>query len=131
MEAVAKMKDAVADPYMQGHPYVCAMLVCRDQVIPWGLRLYAKPPHAKALGRPFRTTTALAAQLLQEFKAPAGVKVMVLCDAYYLCHPVVQACRAQGVRFASTLKGHRSLLKPGWTLKAGRYGQISAGEAPW
>jgi DDE superfamily endonuclease len=123
MEAVAKMKDPVADTYIQGHQYVCAILVCRDQVIPWGIRLYAKPQHAKALGRPFRKTTELAAHLIREFKAPAGVQVMVLFDAYYLCHTVVQACRAQGFRFASTLKGNRSLFKPGWKLKAGRYGK--------
>jgi SRSO17 transposase len=123
MEAVAKMKDPMADTYIQGHQYVCAILVCRDQVIPWGIRLYAKPQHAKAMGRPFRKTTELAAHLIREFKAPRGVTVMVLFDAYYLCHTVVQACRAQGFRFASTLKGNRSLFKPGWKLKAGRYGK--------
>jgi hypothetical protein len=36
---------------------------------------------------------------------------------------VVKACREQGFHFASTLKSHRSLLKPGWKLKAGRYGR--------
>jgi SRSO17 transposase len=123
MEAVAKMKDPVADTYIHGHQYVCAILVCRDQVIPWGIRLYAKPQHAKALGLPFRKTTELAARLIREFKAPRGVKVMVVFDAYYLCHTVVQACREQGFRFASTLKGNRSLFKSGWKLKAGRYGK--------
>jgi len=123
MEAVAKMKDPMADTYIQGHQYVCAILVCRDQVIPWGIRLYAKPQPAKAMGRPFRKTTELAAHLIREFKAPRGVTVMVLFDAYDLCHTVVQACRAQGFRFASTLKGNRRLFKPGWKLKAGRSGK--------
>jgi hypothetical protein len=123
MEAVATMKDPVADTYIQGHQYVCAMLVCRDQVISWGIRLYAKPQHAKAMGRPFRKTTALAAHLIREFKAPTGVTVMVLCDAYDLGHTVVQACRAQGFRLASPLTGNRRLFKPGWKLKAGRYGK--------
>jgi SRSO17 transposase len=123
MDAIAKVKDPVTDTYIQGHQYVCAILVCRDQVIPWGIRLYVKPQHAKALGRPFRKTTELAAQLIREFKAPCGVKVMALFDAYYLCHTVVQACREKHFRFASTLKGNRSLFKPGWKLKAGRYGR--------
>ncbi len=123
MDVVSKMKDPVTDTYIQGHQYVCAILVYRDHVIPWGLRLYAKPQHAKALGRPFRKTTELAAHLIREFQAPSGVKVMVLFDAYYLCHTVVQACREQGFHFASTLKGNRSLFKPGWKLKAGRYGK--------
>ncbi|HSF29870.1 MAG TPA: hypothetical protein VLK82_05280 [Candidatus Tectomicrobia bacterium] len=56
-------------------------------------------------------------------KAPAGVTVMVLCDAYYLGHTVVQACREKHFRLVSTLKSHRSLFKQGWKLKAGRDGQ--------
>jgi SRSO17 transposase len=123
MDAVAKMKDSVTDAYIQGHQYVCAILVCRTQVIPWGIRLYMKPEQAKSLGLPFRKTTELAAQLIREFKAPAGVKVVVLFDAYYLCRTVVQACREQHFHFASTLKSNRSLFKPGWKLKAGRYGR--------
>jgi hypothetical protein len=95
-------------------------LVCRNQVIPWGIRLYVKPEQAKTLGLPFRKTTELAAQLIREFKAPAGVKVVVLFDAYYLCRTVVQACREKHFHFASTLKGNRSLFKQGWKLKAGR-----------
>jgi SRSO17 transposase len=123
MDAVAKMKDPVTDAYIRGHHYVCAILVCRRQVIPWGIRLYMKPEHAKALGLPFRKTTELAAQLIRELQVPAGVKVVVLFDAYYLCRTVVQACREQHFHFASTLKSNRSLFKPGWKLKAGRYGR--------
>jgi SRSO17 transposase len=122
MDAVAKLKDPVTDTYIQGPQYVCAILVCRDQVIPWGIRLYVKPQHAKALGLPFWKTTELAAQLIREFEAPRGVKVMALFDAYYLCHTVVQACWVKRFCFASTLKGNRSLFKRGWKLKAGRYG---------
>jgi hypothetical protein len=98
MGAVAKLKAPVADPSIQGHQYVCAMVVCRDQVIAWGIRLHAKPQPAKALGRPFRKPTELVAHLGRELKAPLGVKVSVLFDADSLCHPVVQACRAQGFR---------------------------------
>jgi len=123
MDAVAKMKDPLLDAYIRGHHYVCAILVCRRQVIPWGIRLYLKPDHAKSLGRPFRKTTELAAQLIREFAAPAGVKVVVLFDAYYLCRTVVQARREQHWSFASTLKSNRSLFTPGWKLKAGRYGR--------
>jgi len=48
---------------------------------------------------------------------------MVLCEADYRCHPVVQACREQHFHCASTLKSHRSLCKHGWQLTAGRYGR--------
>jgi SRSO17 transposase len=123
MDAVAKMKDPTTDAYIRGHQYVCGILVFRQQVIPWGIRLYVKQAHCGAVGVPFRKTTELAAQLIQELQAPAGVKVMVLFDAYYLCHTVVKACRAKHFHFASTLKSNRSLFKHGWKLKAGRYGR--------
>jgi SRSO17 transposase len=121
MDTVAKMKDPVLDAYIRGHHYVCAILVCRGQVIPMGIRLYVKQEQCGALRRPFRKTTELAAQLIREFQAPTGGKVLVLFDAYYLCHTVVKACRAQGFHFASTLQSNRSLFKQGWKLKAGRY----------
>jgi hypothetical protein len=123
MDAVAKMKDPTTNAYMRGHQYVCGVLVFRQQVIPWGIRLYVKKAQCGVVGVPFRKTTELAAQLIQEFQAPAGVKVMVLFDAYYLCHTVVKACRAKSFHFASTLKSNRSLFKHGWKLKAGRYGK--------
>jgi SRSO17 transposase len=123
MDAVAKMKDSTTDAYIRGHQYVCAILVCRDHVIPFGIRLYVKQAYCPALGLSFRKTTQLAAQLIREFKAPTGVKVMVLFDAYYLCRGVVQACRERHFHFASTLKSNRSLFKASWKLKAGRYGR--------
>jgi SRSO17 transposase len=123
MDAIAKMKDPTTEAYIRGHQYVCAILVCCDYVIPWGIRLYVKQAHCPALGLPFRKTTELAAQLIQEFKVPTGVKMVVLFDAYYLCPTVVKACREQGFHFASTLKSNRSLFKVGWKLKAGRYGR--------
>jgi Transposase DDE domain len=123
MEAVAKMKDPALDAYIRGHQYVCATLLFRQHVIPWGIRLYVKKEACAAVGVPFQKTTQLAAQLIREFNAPAGVKVVVLFDAYYLCATVVKACREKRFHFVSTLKSNRSLLKLGWKLKAGRYGR--------
>jgi SRSO17 transposase len=123
MDAVAKMKDPTTEAYVRGHQYVCAILVCRGQVIPFGIRLYVKKEHCRTLQLPFHKTTELAARLIRELKAPMGVKVLVLFDAYYLCPTVVKACREQGFHFASTLKSNRSLFKLGWKLKAGRYGK--------
>jgi SRSO17 transposase len=123
MDAVATMKDSTTNAYIRGHQYVCASLVCRDHVSPFGIRLYVKQAPCTALGLPFRKTTEVAAQLIREFKAPIGVKVVVLFDAYYLCPTVVKACREKSFHCASTLKRHRSLFKLGWQLKAGRYGR--------
>jgi SRSO17 transposase len=84
MDAVAKMKDSTTDTYIRDHQYVCAIMVCRGHVIPFGIRLYVKQAYCPALGLSFRKTTELAAQLIREFKAPTGVKVVVLFAAYYL-----------------------------------------------
>jgi hypothetical protein len=123
MEAVSKLKDPTTDAYIRGHQYVCGTLLFREHVIPWGIRLYVKKQACAAVGVPFQKTTELAAQLIREFNAPAGVKVLVLFDAYDRCPTVVKACRAQRFHFASTLKSNRNLLKPGWKLKAGGYGR--------
>jgi SRSO17 transposase len=123
MDAVAKMKDPTTDAYIRGHQYVCGTVLVREHVIPWGIRLYVKQEACAAVGIPFQKTTELAAQLIREFNAPTGVKVVVLFDAYYLCPTVVRACREKHFHFASTLKSNRSLFKPGWKLKAGRYGR--------
>jgi hypothetical protein len=123
MDAVAKMKDSTTDAYIRGHQDVCGLLIFRQPVLPVGLRLYVKQTHCAALGLPFRKTTELAAHLIRECKPPAGVKVVVVFDAYYLCHTVVKACREQQCHFASTLKSHRRLFKQGWKLKACRDGR--------
>jgi hypothetical protein len=123
MDAVAKMRETTTEAYIWGHQDVCAILLFRHDVIPWGIRLDVKQAHCAALERPFRKTTEVAAQLIRAFTPPDGVDVMVLFDAYYLCHTVVQACREQRFHFASTLKSNRRLFKQGWKLKAGRYGR--------
>jgi SRSO17 transposase len=123
MDAITKMKDPTTDAYIRGHQYVCAILVYRDHVLPFGIRLYVKKADCPSVGVPFHKTTELAAQLIRECTPPASVKVVVLFDAYYLCPTVVKACREQHFHFASTLKSNRSLFKQGWKLHTGRYGR--------
>jgi hypothetical protein len=117
------MNDPMIDAYIRGHQYVCGILVFRQHVIPFGIRLYVKNAPCAALDLPFRNTTEVAAPLIREFQPPAGIKVRVLFDAYSWCRTVVKACRERGFHFASTLKRNRRLCKQGWRLKAGRYGR--------
>jgi hypothetical protein len=123
MDAVATMKAPVTEASIHGHPDVCARLRVRHQILPSGIRLDVTPAHGPALDRPFRKTTEVAAPLLRECEAPAGVKVMVRFDPDALCRGVVQACRERHVHVASTLKRHRTLFTAGWKLTAGRYGR--------
>jgi len=122
MEAVSWIHDPVSGRSIKGHQYVTAVLRFRSQVIPWGIRLYLKKEDAAWLGRPFKKTTQLAADLIDEFQPPEGVSVRVLFDSYYLCPTVVKACRKKKFRFVSTLKSNRNLYKNGRKLKVGAYG---------
>jgi hypothetical protein len=123
MDAIATMQAPTTDAYLWGHQDVCGTIRFREHVIPWGIRLSVKPEACAAVGLPFQNTPQLAAHLMREVHAPAGVRVVVVCDAYDLCPIVVQACREQRFHLASTLKSHRRLCKPGWKLKAGRDGR--------
>jgi hypothetical protein len=123
LEAVAKMQDPTTAAALRGHPYVCGTRLFREHVIPWGIRLDVTQAACAAVGAPVRKTTALAAQLMREVNAPAGVKVVVLFAAYDRGPPVVKAGREPHVHVAATLQSHRHLLQPGWKLQAGRDGR--------
>jgi len=84
------------DACIQGHQYVCEIMVYRKQIIPYGLQLYVKKEHCASLGMSFRKTTKVAAQLIREYQPPAGVKVMVLFESYNLCPTLVKAYGEQG-----------------------------------
>jgi SRSO17 transposase len=123
MEAVGWIRDPLTGKSIRGHQFVTAVLRFRGQVIPWGIRLYIKKEDCRSLGRTFKKTTQLAADLIREFEPPKGVQVRVLFDSYYLCPTVVKACRQQRFPFVSTLKSNRNLFRNGRKLKTGRYGR--------
>lgn len=123
MAAVGYLYDPVTGRRARGHQCVTAVIKFQSVVIPLGLRLYVKKEHARGLGVPFRKSTQLAADLIGAFMPPAGVRVVVLFDNYYLCPTVVAACRAKGFHYVSTLKNNRNLFRNGQKLKAGRYGR--------
>ena len=123
MQAVGWIKDPLTGRTIKGHQYLTATLHFRGYTIPFGIRLYLKKEHCKALKQPFKKITQMAAELIEQFEAPKGVHVRVLFDSYYLCPTVVNACRQQGFHFVSTLKSNRNLYKKGRKLKAGTYGR--------
>jgi hypothetical protein len=123
MAASATRQDPTTAAASRGHPEVGALLVCRDHVLPVGIRLEVTQEPCAALGRPVRTTPELAAQLIREVKPPTGGTVVVVCDACSLCPTSVQTCRAQPGPLASTLQRTRRLFQHGWKLHAGRAGR--------
>lgn len=123
MEAVGWIHDPVSGKNIRGHQYLTAVIEFRGVVIPFGIRLYVKKDLCRDIGVKFKKTTQLAADLIDSFEPPKGVKVLVEFDSYYLCPTVVNACRQKGFHFVSTLKSNRNLFKNGRKLKAGKYGK--------
>lgn len=123
MQAVGWIYDPVSGKKIRGHQYVTAMISFRGFTIPFGIRLYVKQQDCAELKMGFKKLTQLAAELIESLQVPAGVKVRVLFDSYYLCPAVVTACRTKGFTFVSTLKSNRNLFKNGRKLKAGKYGK--------
>jgi len=130
MEAVGWIKDPLSNKSMRGHQFVTATVCFRGHTIPFGIRLYIKKEDCQALGRPFKKTTQLAAELIHELEVPQGVHVRVLFDSYYLCPVVVKECRKKNFRFVSTLKSNRNLFKNGRKHKTGKYGKTAFRDHP-
>jgi hypothetical protein len=123
MEAVSWIHDPLTGKSIRGHQFVTATLRFRGHSIPLAIRIYIKKEGCRSLGRDFKKTTQLAAELISEFQPPQGVNVRVLFDSYYLCPVVVKACRKKGFRFVSVLKNNRNLFKNGRKLKTAAYGK--------
>ena len=123
MDAVGWIRDPLTGKNIRGHQFVTAVLRIGHHSIPWGIRLYVKKEDCRHLGRKFKKTTQLAAELIEEFEPPEDVKIIVLFDSYYLCPTVVKACRKRMFHFISALKSNRNLFRNGQKLKTGKYGR--------
>lgn len=121
MDGVGSLFDPVTKRHFKGHQYPAATLLFRGFLIPWAIDLYLKEEDAQELGRPFRTTIDMVAEMIEAFEPPPGVEVIVLFDAYYLCKGVASACQQKHFVWISTVKPNRNLFRNGRKLKAGRY----------
>jgi len=122
MDALGWVHDPLSGKSIWGHQYIKATICARGITIPFAIRLYVKDKDCKKLGISFRKITELAAELIESFEAPTGIKVTVLFDSYYLCPVVATACRGKRFHFISTLKSNRNLKNRGKKLKSGSYG---------
>ena len=70
----------------------------------------------KPKGQPgprYRKLTDLAAEMILQFDAPAGLKVRVLFDAFYLCPQVVKAAEKRGFVWFSVAAKNRCFKRDG------------------
>ena len=122
LPALQKLWIHAQQRFARGHQVVWLAVRFRGITLPWKLALWLPQKDCRAHGRPYRKTTALAAELIRAFTPPAGVKVRVLFDAYYLCPTVTKACEAQGFQWFSVASKNRNLTVDGRPRKVGDLG---------
>ena len=106
MGYVSKVWDHKRQKFVRGHVALVAAVCFRGVVLPWRVELW-KPRGCP--GPRYRKLTDMAAAMVRAFEAPAGVKVRVLFDAFYLCPSVARACADRGFTFFSVASRNRCL----------------------
>jgi hypothetical protein len=109
MDYVSKIWDHKHQKFVRGHIVLAAALVFRGVVLPWRIDLWKPKGHS---GPRYRKLTDMAAAMIKDFAAPAGVKVRVLFDAFYLCPTVTKACKSKGFFFFSVAQRNRNFTTP-------------------
>jgi len=118
MDAVSKIFLHAEKVYAQGHTIVGCALLYRNVVIPYAVRLWAAEAFCAKTHEPsypddpvpFRKLTQLAADTISEVTVPHAI---VLFDSYYLCPPVIRACKDKGYRFVGVAKKNRNFFPNG------------------
>src|SRR5688572_8658735 len=118
MGYVSKIWDHKQQKFVRGHVALFAAIAFRGVVLPWRVELWKPKGHP---GPRYRKLTDMAAAMVKAFAVPAGVKVRVLFDAFYLCPTVTKACEAKGFTFFSVAARNRN-----FTTANGRRRKIAA-----
>jgi SRSO17 transposase len=108
MFGVSKIWDPKDQRFVRGHIVVTAAVLFRGVTLPWRFELWL--PH-RWVGRGYRKSTEIAAQMIRAFEPPQGLKVRVLFDAFYLCPTVTKACETRGFTWFSVASRNRTLTR--------------------
>lgn len=122
MPALQKIWIHAEQRFARGHTVVCAAVVFRGLTLPWRFVLWLPAEYCKKRKQPYRKTTAIAAELIRQFEPPAGLKVRVLFDAFYLCPAVTKACSDRGFAWFSVASSNRNLTVGKGARKIGAIG---------
>jgi SRSO17 transposase len=105
MDHLSKIWDHKQQRFVHGHIVLVCAICFRGVVLPWCIELWKPKGHS---GPRYRKLTDMAAAMIRDFAAPAGLKVRVLFDAFYLCPAVTKACVAKGFFFFSVAQRSRN-----------------------
>ena len=124
MERLSKIWDHKEQKFVHGHIVLFAAIRFRGVVMPIRLQLW------KPKGQPgprYRKLTDLAAGMIRDFNAPAGLKVRVLFDAFYLCPQVVKACESREFTWFSVASKNRCFRRLGEKGKGKKIADLVVG----
>jgi SRSO17 transposase len=124
MARLSKIWDHKQQRFVNGHIVLFAAMCFRGVVLPW--RLHLQKPKGQP-GPRHRKLTDLAAQMIREFVPPAGVKVRVLFDAFYLSPTVARACESKGFSYFSVAAKNRSFRADGSRGRGRKIGLLAPG----
>jgi len=102
---VSKIWDHKQQKFVKGHVALTAAIAFRGVVMPLRIELWKPKGHP---GPRYRKLTNMAAEMIKALQVPAGVKVRVLFDAFYLCPTVTKACESKGFTFFSVAARNRN-----------------------
>jgi len=114
MDCLSKIWDHAAQCFARGHIVVTAAILFRGVTIPWRFELWRPKKQA---GRDYRKVTEIAARMICDFTAPAGLEVRVLFDAFYLAPVVTQPCAERGFTWFSVAARNRAFTPEGGARK--------------
>ena len=118
MDLLSKMWDHKQQRFVRGHMVLTAAVLFRGVVLPVRMELWKAKKDA---GRSYRKITDMAAGLIRAFRPPAGLRVRVLFDAFYLCPAVTRAAEERGFTWFSVAARNRNLVRDN-----GRKGDIGS-----
>jgi hypothetical protein len=115
--------------YIFGHNFVLMLASLNSVAVPVGIKLYLKEDYCKKNQIPFNTKNQLAAELIESFRAPRGVRVSVVFDSWYLNPTVVDSCHKKGYPYISQSKNNRTIYVEGEKFSAAQFAKRQRGLA--
>ncbi len=115
--------------FIFGHNFVLMLASLNSVAVPVGIRLYLKEDYCKKKQVPFKTQNQLAAELIEGFQAPRGVRVSVVFDSWYLNKTIVDRCHQKGYPYISQSKNNRTIYVEVKKFSAAQYAKRQRGRA--
>ena len=115
-----------------GHCKVTLMVRCGSLKVPFAFRIYVTKEVAALQGLPFFTKLELAQQMLDEFTAPAGRRVVVLFDSFYTSKVLLRyVCHQRQWELLARIESTRQVSYRGRRCRVSSLVSCAGGPTQW